>query len=58
MRQYVEAWNDHDTDAIVDFVSEEFDPYALEEFRGIPQQWFAAFADLSHEIKALATGED
>lgn len=58
MRQYIAAWNDHDTEAIVDFLSEDNRQLSSEELRAICEEWFRAFPDLNHEIKELAADGD
>ena len=54
MRQYIDAWNDHDPDAIVSFLAEDTEQYTADELRTIAEDWFEAFPDLTHEIKELA----
>lgn len=58
MRQYIEAWNDHDTQAIVEFLAEDNEQYSSDELRVIAEKWFRAFPDLTHEIKELAADGD
>lgn len=54
MRQYIEAWNDHDIDAIVDFLADGSEQYSSAELRTVCESWFTAFPDLTHEIAELA----
>lgn len=58
MREYIEAWNDHDAGAIVAFLSDDNDQYSRAEMRSVCEGWFAAFPDLTHEIEALAASGD
>lgn len=58
MRAYIEAWNDHDPEAVVGFLSAECDQYSREGLREICESWFAAFPDLTHEIEELAVDEE
>lgn len=53
MRDYIDAWNDHDAEAIAEFVSEECEPYSPNELRDIAEAWFTAFPDLKHDIEEL-----
>lgn len=57
-RQYIEAWNDHDTEAIVEFFAADTKQYSAEEVRTICEGWFTAFPDLTHEIRELAADGD
>lgn len=54
MREYIGAWNDHDVDAIVSFVSDDCETFPPDQLREICEGWFAAFPDLTHEIEELA----
>lgn len=58
MRQYIDAWNDHDPEAIVAFLSDDNEQYTVAELRTVAETWFAAFPDLTHEIKELAADGD
>lgn len=58
MRQYIDAWNDHDPEAIVAFLSEENEQYSAGELREIAEEWFRAFPDLTHVIEELAAEGD
>lgn len=57
-RQYIEAWNDHDTEAIVEFFADDYEQYSPEEVRTICEGWFTVFPDLTHEITKLAADAD
>lgn len=58
MRSYIEAWNDHDVEAILSFISPENQQYSQEEMRSVCEDWFAAFPDLTHDIEELAADGD
>lgn len=58
MRQYIDAWNDHDPEAVVAFLAEENEQYSPAELREIAEEWFSAFPDLTHEIEELAADGD
>lgn len=58
MRQYIAAWNDHDPDTIVEFLSPDNDQYTTDELRAVAETWFAAFPDLTHEIEELVADSD
>lgn len=58
MREYVEAWNDHDTEAIGEFLSEACEQYSRDGLRDIAEAWFTAFPDLTHEIEELVADGD
>lgn len=58
MRAYIEAWNDHNPEAIVEFLSDECDQYSRDGLRDIAEAWFTAFPDLTHEIKELVADGD
>lgn len=58
MRQYIAAWDDHDIDGIVEFLSPENDQYTPDRMRAVCENWFTAFPDLTHDIRELAVAED
>lgn len=58
MRQYIDAWNDHDPEAIVAFLSVDNEQYTPADLRSIAEAWFAAFPDLTHDIRELAADGD
>lgn len=54
MRAYLDAWNDHDVEAIVEFVSEKCEQFPPGRIRDVCESWFTAFPDLHHDIRELA----
>lgn len=58
MRQFIEAWNDQDTERILSFLGEDMTQFTESEFRTICESWFTAFPELTHEIKELAANDD
>lgn len=58
MRRYIEAWNKQDPAAIVAFLSDDNEQYSTAELRAVAEEWFAAFPDLTHDIRELAADGD
>lgn len=59
MREYIEAWNNQDIDAIISFFTDEYlQKIGEAEAVAICETWFDAFPDLTHEIKQLAADGD
>lgn len=59
MREYIQAWNDHDIKTILTFFADEYAQNMGEaEMRSICETWFDAFPDLTHEINQLAADGD
>lgn len=58
MREYIAAWNDHDVDRVVSFLSPDCEQFTPEKMRAVCEDWFRAFPDLTHEITALAADGD
>lgn len=58
MRQYIDAWNEQNPEAIVAFLSADNEQYSPGELREVAEEWFAAFPDLTHEIRELAADGD
>ncbi|MDX1747058.1 MAG: ester cyclase family protein, partial [Halobacteriales archaeon] len=58
MRHYIGAWNGHDPEAIVEFLSPHNEQYSADELRDVAEDWFAAFPDLTHDIEELAAEGD
>lgn len=58
MGQYIDAWNDQDPESIVAFLSDDNEQYSPAELREIAETWFAAFPDLTHDIRELAADGD
>lgn len=56
MRAYIDAWNDHDIDAILAyFADDQGGEWDDQRLRSVCEEWFTAFPDLRHEIKELVT---
>lgn len=58
MREYIAAWNDHDTERAVSFLSPACEQFSADRMRAVCEDWFRAFPDLTHEITALAADGD
>lgn len=58
MREYLTAWNDHDPETVVSFLSEDCEQYGRDELRAICRDWFRAFPDLTHEVEELVADGD
>lgn len=58
MRQYIDAWNEHDPAAIGSFLSPDAEQFFVDELQAIAEAWFDAFPDLTHDIKELAADGD
>lgn len=59
MREYIEAWNDHDSDAIVDFLTEEYLRDGGEErLRASAETWFEAIPNLTNDVRELVAEDD
>lgn len=58
MREYIQAWNDHDPDAIAEFLSADCPQLTRSELQEIAESWFTAFPDLTHDIEELAVDDD
>ena len=58
MREFIDAWNDHDAEAIVKSLSEECEQYSRDGLRDTAETWFTAFPDLTHEIEELVADGD
>lgn len=53
VREFIDAWDAHDIDAILSYLPDEDPPYTTEEMQSVAQDWFRGFPDLSHQVKTL-----
>ena len=58
MRAYLDRWNDHDVEAIIEFFAEDVDGFTPDRRREICNRWFTAFPDLHHDVRELAGDGD